>query len=51
VTHILCHFHVFKPVDGRLNKKFDGKGLTEKCATKSALYAETDAAFEHEKQQ
>ncbi|XP_045027121.1 uncharacterized protein LOC116919332 [Daphnia magna] len=55
-THILCHFHVLKAVDARLNKKVDGKGLTEQCKDKirehfrKALYAETDAAFEHDKQ-
>lgn len=54
--HILCHFHVLKAVDARLNKKVDGKGLSEQFKDeirehfRKALYAETDAAFEHAKQ-
>ncbi|KZS03184.1 Uncharacterized protein APZ42_034156 [Daphnia magna] len=53
--HILCHFHIIKSVDDRLNKKVDGKGLTQQYKDeirehfRNALYAETEEAYNAEK--
>ncbi len=54
--HILCHFHIIKSVDDRLNKKVDGKGLTQQYKDeirehfRNALYAETEEAYNAEKE-